>query len=82
MTGPQSLLLECVCWDKDRFGKVRPHSRLRIRPRPRLISCQDYLGEFDVALDDVFVDGKVAQEVGHGPPVSAEKSGRPGGSVG
>jgi phosphatidylserine decarboxylase len=23
VTGVQSLLLQCVCWDKDRFGKVR-----------------------------------------------------------
>ena len=22
ITGVQSLLLQCVCWDKDRFGKV------------------------------------------------------------
>lgn len=31
----QSLLLEVVCWDKDRFGK-------------------DYMGEFDVILEDLF----------------------------
>ena len=23
ITGVHSLLLQCVCWDKDRFGKVR-----------------------------------------------------------
>jgi phosphatidylserine decarboxylase len=39
-------LLECVCWDKDRFGK-------------------DYMGEFDLALEDIFADGQVVQEVRH-----------------
>ena len=42
--GPQSLLLEATCWDKDRFGK-------------------DYLGEFDVLLDEVFVNGQITCEV-------------------
>ena len=42
--GPQSLLLEAVCWDKERFGK-------------------DYLGEFDIAIEDLFADGKVSPEV-------------------
>ncbi|DAA75115.1 TPA_exp: Uncharacterized protein A8136_2213 [Trichophyton benhamiae CBS 112371] len=37
-------LLECVCWDKDRFGK-------------------DYMGEFDIALEDIFSNGQVQQEV-------------------
>ncbi|KAI4251239.1 MAG: hypothetical protein LQ352_004975 [Teloschistes flavicans] len=41
--GIQSLLLEAVCWDKDRMGK-------------------DYLGEFDVALEDIFENGQVVQE--------------------
>ncbi|KAI9845164.1 MAG: hypothetical protein M1837_005049 [Sclerophora amabilis] len=41
--GVQSLVLECVCWDKDRFGK-------------------DYLGEFDVALEEIFANENVAQE--------------------
>lgn len=40
----ESLLLEVVCWDKDRFGK-------------------DYMGEFDLALEDIFKNGSVAQEV-------------------
>ena len=35
VTGINSSLLYCVCWDKDRFGK-------------------DYLGEFDIALEDIF----------------------------
>ncbi len=43
VVGVQSLLLECVCWDKDRFGK-------------------DYLGEFDVALEDIFGNGQITQE--------------------
>lgn len=45
--GLQSLLLEVICWDKDRFGK-------------------DYMGEFDIALEDLFARGLVASEVGSG----------------
>lgn len=45
IVGAQSLLLEAVCWDKDRFGK-------------------DYLGEFDVALEDIFTNRQASQEVG------------------
>ncbi|KAL8659949.1 MAG: hypothetical protein Q9226_000171 [Calogaya cf. arnoldii] len=41
--GIQSLLLEAVCWDKDRMGK-------------------DYLGEFDVAVEDIFDNDQIAQE--------------------
>lgn len=37
-------LLECICWDHDRFGK-------------------DYLGEFDIALEDIFEEGQINQEV-------------------
>lgn len=37
-------LLECICWDHDRFGK-------------------DYLGEFDIALEDIFTDGQIKKEV-------------------
>jgi len=44
IVGVQSLLLEAVCWDKDRFGK-------------------DYMGEFDVALEDIFANGQISQEV-------------------
>ncbi|KAI9786990.1 MAG: hypothetical protein M1816_007741 [Peltula sp. TS41687] len=43
IVGEQSLLLECVCWDRDRFGK-------------------DYLGEFDVTLDEVFSNGEIVQQ--------------------
>ncbi|KAJ9637786.1 phosphatidylserine decarboxylase [Coniosporium tulheliwenetii] len=39
VVGVQSLLLEGVCWDKDRFGK-------------------DYMGEFDVPLEDIFANGQ------------------------
>ncbi|KAL2867279.1 putative phosphatidylserine decarboxylase Psd2 [Aspergillus lucknowensis] len=36
-------LLECICWDHDRFGK-------------------DYLGEFDIPLEDIFADGAIEQQ--------------------
>jgi phosphatidylserine decarboxylase len=42
----QSLVLDAVCWDKDRFGK-------------------DYMGEFNIALEDIFADKQVSQEVWH-----------------
>ena len=42
-------LLECICWDHDRFGK-------------------DYLGEFDIPLEDIFYNGDVHQQVGIRPP--------------
>ncbi|KAK2758951.1 hypothetical protein FQN54_003049 [Arachnomyces sp. PD_36] len=35
-------LLECICWDKDRFGK-------------------DYMGEFDLPLEEIFADGEIQQ---------------------
>ena len=44
ISGPQSLLLEVVCWDKDRWGK-------------------DYMGEFDVPLEDLFTNGTVTSDV-------------------
>jgi phosphatidylserine decarboxylase len=37
-------LVECTCWDKNRFSK-------------------DYMGEFDIAVEDIFADGKLHQEV-------------------
>lgn len=43
ITGVDNLLLECHCWDKDRFGK-------------------DYLGEFDLALEEIFSNDKAEQE--------------------
>lgn len=36
-------LLECVCWDKDRFGK-------------------DYMGEFDIAVEEIFAKGGIQSE--------------------
>lgn len=36
-------LLECVCWDKDRFGK-------------------DYMGEFDIAIEEIFARGGIQSE--------------------
>lgn len=36
-------LLECICWDHDRFGK-------------------DYMGEFDIPLEDIFCDGEISQQ--------------------
>lgn len=39
----QSLLLDVICWDKDRFGK-------------------DYMGEFDLALEDIFASKNPVQE--------------------
>lgn len=44
VVGVQSLVLEAVCWDRDRIGK-------------------DYLGEFDVALEDIFTNQQIVQEV-------------------
>lgn len=37
-------LLECICWDKDRFGK-------------------DYMGEFDIPLEDIFSAGTIQPQV-------------------
>lgn len=44
IVGIESLLLEAVCWDRDRFGK-------------------DYLGEFDLAVEEIFSNGQVSQNV-------------------
>ncbi|KAL8694779.1 MAG: hypothetical protein Q9218_000625 [Villophora microphyllina] len=43
VVGVQTLVLEAVCWDRDRMGK-------------------DYLGEFDVAVEDIFENGQIVQE--------------------
>ena len=51
-----ALLLDCVCWDKDRFGK-------------------DYLGEFDLALEEIFANDATEQE----PKWYPLRSKRPGG---
>ena len=44
IVGVNGLLLEAVCWDRDRFGK-------------------DYLGEIDVAIEDIFTNGQCLQKV-------------------
>lgn len=36
-------LLECICWDRDRFGK-------------------DYMGEFDIPLDEIFREGETQHQ--------------------
>nr|XP_036584963.1 phosphatidylserine decarboxylase [Colletotrichum truncatum]KAF6794731.1 phosphatidylserine decarboxylase [Colletotrichum truncatum] len=51
----QCLLLDVICWDKDRFGK-------------------DYLGEFDLALEEIFADEQNEQP----PKWYPLKSKRPG----
>ncbi|PNY27927.1 Phosphatidylserine decarboxylase proenzyme 2 [Tolypocladium capitatum] len=51
----QSLVLDVICWDKDRFGK-------------------DYMGEFDLALEEIFHNEKTEQE----PRWFSLKSKRPG----
>ncbi|KAL9129421.1 MAG: hypothetical protein Q9217_002126 [Psora testacea] len=43
ISGIHNMLLEVVCWDKDRFKN-------------------DYMGEFDVAVEDIFANGKTVQE--------------------
>ncbi|KAM3085875.1 phosphatidylserine decarboxylase [Clarireedia jacksonii] len=57
VSGPNCLLLDCVCWDKDRFGK-------------------DYLGEFDVALEDVFSNDSHEQEPRWYPLRSKRRGGK------
>lgn len=42
MNDIRHLLLDVICWDKDRFGK-------------------DYLGEFDLALEEIFANGHFEQ---------------------
>ncbi len=56
ITGVNCLLVDCVCWDKDRFGK-------------------DYLGEFDIALEDIFTNDQTEPM----PKWHKLKSKRPGG---
>src|SRR6478735_2019883 len=55
LTSVQNLVLDVICWDKDRFGK-------------------DYMGEFDLALEEIFNNDKVEQE----PTWYRLKSKRPG----
>ncbi|KAF2453627.1 phosphatidylserine decarboxylase proenzyme [Lineolata rhizophorae] len=56
IVGSHSMLLEVVCWDKDRFGK-------------------DYMGEFDVGLDELFGSGQVSHEP-KWYPLESRKTGR------
>jgi phosphatidylserine decarboxylase len=56
VSGINSLLFDCVCWDKDRFGK-------------------DYLGEFDLALEEIFANDATEQP----PQWYPLRSKRPGG---
>lgn len=55
VTSINSLILDVICWDKDRFGK-------------------DYMGEFDLALEEIFQNDKTEQE----PRWFPLKSKRPG----
>lgn len=55
------LLLDVICWDKDRFGK-------------------DYLGEFDLALEEIFVDGHFEQ-LPKWFPLKSKRSGKKGTKV-
>ncbi|KAJ1326589.1 phosphatidylserine decarboxylase [Microdochium nivale] len=59
ITHVDNLLLDAVCWDKDRFGK-------------------DYMGEFDLALEEIFANGKTEQM----PRWIPLKSKRPGKKTG
>lgn len=54
VTGAKDLLLDIVCWDKDRFGK-------------------DYMGEFELALEDIFANGKSVQEA-HWYPLKSKRN--------
>ncbi|KID85889.1 Phosphatidylserine decarboxylase [Metarhizium guizhouense ARSEF 977] len=55
----QNLLLDVICWDKDRFGK-------------------DYMGEFDIALEEIFQNERTEVE----PRWFPLKSKRPGKKTG
>ncbi|KAF5025237.1 hypothetical protein F66182_2703 [Fusarium sp. NRRL 66182] len=55
LTSVQNLMVEIICWDKDRFGK-------------------DYMGEFNLALEEIFGNENVEQE----PTWYRLKSKRPG----
>ncbi|KAI1344718.1 phosphatidylserine decarboxylase-domain-containing protein [Xylariaceae sp. FL0016] len=55
ISGEANLLLDCVCWDKDRFSK-------------------DYMGEFTLALEEIFANDKTEQEPQWYPLKSKKKS--------
>jgi len=62
ISGVNCLLLDVVCWDKDRFGK-------------------DYLGEFDLGLEDVFANDCIEQEPKWYKLKSKRKESKKGGAV-
>ncbi|KLJ06130.1 phosphatidylserine decarboxylase [Blastomyces silverae] len=55
-------LLECICWDKDRFGK-------------------DYMGEFDIPLEDIFSAGTIQPQPQWYTLHSGRKAGKKRGDV-
>lgn len=55
VSSSKDLLLDIVCWDKDRFSK-------------------DYMGEFELALEDIFANEKVAQPAKWYPLVSKQNA--------
>ncbi|KAI6250367.1 Phosphatidylserine decarboxylase proenzyme 3 [Erysiphe necator] len=57
-----SMVLNCVCWDKDRFKK-------------------DYMGEFDLAIDDIFSTNKTELEPKWFPLQNGRALGKKGGTV-
>ncbi|KAK2593687.1 phosphatidylserine decarboxylase [Conoideocrella luteorostrata] len=59
VTSVHNLLLDVICWDKDRFGK-------------------DYMGEFDIALEEIFQHERTEVE----PAWFRLKSKRPGKKTG
>ncbi|OTB01460.1 hypothetical protein M426DRAFT_323479 [Hypoxylon sp. CI-4A] len=61
ITGVDNLLLDCICWDKDRFGK-------------------DYLGEFDLALEEIFSNEKTEQDATW-YPLKSKKPGKKSNNV-
>ncbi|KAI9767754.1 MAG: hypothetical protein M1840_005435 [Geoglossum simile] len=62
LNGSSISIIECVCWDKDRFGK-------------------DYLGEFKVPLDEIFIHGRAVEEPKWFPLVSKRKGSKISGEV-
>ncbi|KAI1875350.1 hypothetical protein JX265_004408 [Neoarthrinium moseri] len=61
IVGVENLLLEAICWDKDRFGK-------------------DYLGEFDLALEEIFANEQTEQAP-KWYPLKSKRTGKKAGVV-
>ncbi|KAJ9214427.1 hypothetical protein DTO166G4_4051 [Paecilomyces variotii] len=55
-------LLECICWDHDKFGK-------------------DYMGEFDIPLEEIFAGGELQQQPKWYTLKSKRKPGKKGSTV-